>query len=123
MTICCAIWETKIGYYFNEYLPWESYISKNKIRASIQLGSLVFLSYVITLSTVVPISLYVSIEFVRLLQSKWIDWDIEMFYEPNNIPAEVRTTTLNEELGQIQYIFSDKTGTLTQVLFLLLISF
>jgi phospholipid-translocating ATPase len=117
MTICCAIWESSIGYYFRLYLPRESFISKNKNSGSIQLAFLVFLSYVITLSTVVPISLYVSMEFVRLLQSKWIDWDINMYYQPNNIPAQVRTTTLNEELGQIQYIFSDKTGTLTQVYF------
>ena len=54
-------------------------------------------------------------EFVRLLQSKWIDWDINIFDEEKNIAAQVRTTTLNEELGQIEYIFSDKTGTLTQV--------
>jgi P-type E1-E2 ATPase len=64
---------------------------------------------------VVPISLYVSIEFIRLLQSKFIDWDVKMYYEPNNVPAQARTTTLNEELGQIEYIFSDKTGTLTRV--------
>lgn len=37
-----------------------------------------------------------------------------MFYEKTKTPAKARTTTLNEELGQIQYIFSDKTGTLTQ---------
>ncbi|CAF1217869.1 unnamed protein product [Adineta steineri] len=114
MSICCIFWESNVGYYFRSYLPWESYISNNKTKGSIQLGLLVFLSYVITLSAVVPISLYVSIEFVRLLQSKWIDWDINMYYEPNNVPAHVKTTTLNEELGQIQYIFSDKTGTLTQ---------
>jgi phospholipid-translocating ATPase len=117
MTICCSIWESSFGYYFRDYLPWESYISYKKINGSIEIGFLVFLSYIITLSTVVPISLYVSIEFVRLLQSKWIDWDLKMFYQPNNIRAKVRTTTLNEELGQIQYIFSDKTGTLTQVHF------
>lgn len=37
-----------------------------------------------------------------------------MYYDKNDTPARARTTTLNEELGQIQYIFSDKTGTLTQ---------
>jgi P-type E1-E2 ATPase len=39
-----------------------------------------------------------------------------MFDETNNVSAQARTTTLNEELGQIEYIFSDKTGTLTQVI-------
>lgn len=37
-----------------------------------------------------------------------------MFYKKTKTFAKARTTTLNEELGQIQYIFSDKTGTLTQ---------
>lgn len=56
----------------------------------------------------------VSMEIIRLGNSFYIDWDKKMYYSSNNTPAEARTTTLNEELGQIKYVFSDKTGTLTQ---------
>uniref|UniRef100_A0A673GRP0 Phospholipid-transporting ATPase n=1 Tax=Sinocyclocheilus rhinocerous TaxID=307959 RepID=A0A673GRP0_9TELE len=75
---------------------------------------LTFWSYVIILNTVVPISLYVSVEILRLGNSYFIDWDCKMYHVKSNTPAQARTTTLNEELGQIKYIFSDKTGTLTQ---------
>ena len=108
-------WESYTGSEFRLYLPWESFVSSKEGLAAFEISLLGFLSYIIILSTLVPISLYVSIEFLRLLQSKWIDWDVQMYYAPSNVPAEVRTTTLNEELGQIEYIFSDKTGTLTQV--------
>ncbi|XP_048847399.1 probable phospholipid-transporting ATPase IM isoform X1 [Brienomyrus brachyistius] len=77
-------------------------------------GFLTFWSYIIILNTVVPISLYVSVEIIRLGNSFYIDWDRKMYYARSDTPAEARTTTLNEELGQIKYIFSDKTGTLTQ---------
>ncbi len=54
-------------------------------------------------------------EFVKLMQSRlMIDQDIDMYYEPADMPAVARTSSLNEELGQVEYIFSDKTGTLTQ---------
>lgn len=58
---------------------------------------------------------YYSVEFLRLVQSMWINWDVQMYYKAKDTPARARTTALNEELGQIEYIFSDKTGTLTQV--------
>lgn len=73
-----------------------------------------FFSYIILLNTVVPISLYVSVEVLRFIHSMWINFDTEMYYAKNDVPARARTTTLNEELGQVQYVFSDKTGTLTQ---------
>ena len=52
-----------------------------------------------------------------------INWDEEMHDKQSGVRANARTTTLNEELGQIEYIFSDKTGTLTQVINFLLILF
>lgn len=56
-----------------------------------------------------------SVEMIRFAHSFMINWDVKMYYEKSDTPAKCRTTTLNEELGQIEYIFSDKTGTLTQV--------
>ncbi|KAG8599191.1 hypothetical protein GDO81_002926 [Engystomops pustulosus] len=73
-----------------------------------------FLGLHIVLNTMVPISLYVSVEVIRLGQSYFINWDLQMYHCEKDTPAKARTTTLNEQLGQIQYIFSDKTGTLTQ---------
>ena len=49
-----------------------------------------------------------SVEVIRLGQSLLINWDCKMYYEPEDVPPIARTTTLNEELGQIEYIFSDK---------------
>ncbi|XP_075788958.1 phospholipid-transporting ATPase ID isoform X2 [Pelodiscus sinensis] len=104
-----GIWEYKKGYYFQVYLPWAEGVTSAPYS-----GFLMFWSYVIILNTVVPISLYVSVEIIRLGNSFYIDWDRKMYYPLNDTPAQARTTTLNEELGQIKYIFSDKTGTLTQ---------
>ncbi|KAL8864535.1 MAG: hypothetical protein Q9198_009801, partial [Flavoplaca austrocitrina] len=69
-------------------------------------------SFIILFNTMIPLSLYVSLEIVKLFQMILMN-DIEMFDEESNTPMEARTSTINEELGQISYIFSDKTGTLT----------
>ncbi|BFZ02549.1 hypothetical protein BsWGS_05588 [Bradybaena similaris] len=113
-TVACGIWESLVGYNFQLYLPWETFVHTNKDTGSTTIAVLVFLSYIIILNTVVPISLYVSVEIIRLAHSLWINWDVKMYYAKKDTPAKARTTTLNEELGQIEYIFSDKTGTLTQ---------
>ncbi|KAJ7335243.1 hypothetical protein JRQ81_013184 [Phrynocephalus forsythii] len=100
-------WEQQIGNY-----SWYLYTGKDETPS--YSGFLNFWGYIIVLNTMVPISLYVSVEVIRLGQSYFINWDLQMYYPEKDTPAKARTTTLNEQLGQIQYIFSDKTGTLTQ---------
>ncbi|KAF5945304.1 hypothetical protein HYC85_015532 [Camellia sinensis] len=66
-------------------------------------------------SPIIPISLYVSIETIKFIQSnQYINNDLHMYHVETNTPALARTSNLNEELGQVEYIFSDKTGTLTR---------
>ena len=72
-----------------------------------------FTSFVIMFNTMIPLSLYVSLEIVKLAQMFFLHTDIDMYDPVSDTPCEPRTSTINEELGQISYIFSDKTGTLT----------
>eukprot|EP00118_Oscarella_pearsei_P013031 m.100197 g.100197 ORF g.100197 m.100197 type:complete len:1253 (+) comp37085_c0_seq9:5030-8788(+) len=111
LSIVCAvassIWELRKGNDFQVYVPWE-------LDSSHAIAALGFFSYIIVMNTLVPISLYVSVEIIRLGLSWLVDWDAKMYHAETDTPAKARTTTLSEELGQIEYIFSDKTGTLTQ---------
>ncbi|XP_032149470.1 phospholipid-transporting ATPase IC [Sapajus apella] len=102
-----AYWEAQVGNY-----SWYLYDGEDA-TPSLR-GFFNFWGYIIVLNTMVPISLYVSVEVIRLGQSHFINWDLQMYYAEKDTPAKARTTTLNEQLGQIHYIFSDKTGTLTQ---------
>ncbi|KAM7280591.1 hypothetical protein ACFE04_007725 [Oxalis oulophora] len=72
-----------------------------------------FLTGLMLYGYLIPISLYVSIEIVKVLQSIFINQDQDMYYEETDKPARARTSNLNEELGQVDTILSDKTGTLT----------
>ncbi|KAI9298383.1 phospholipid-translocating P-type ATPase, partial [Neoconidiobolus thromboides FSU 785] len=71
------------------------------------------LTFIILLNNLIPISLIVTIEVVKFQQSELINSDLDMYYAKSDTPALARTSSLVEELGQIEYIFSDKTGTLT----------
>ncbi len=64
-------------------------------------------------SNFVPISLIVTLEIVKFIQAIFIQWDIMIFDRARHLPTKVQSSNLNEELGTVRYIFSDKTGTLT----------
>jgi phospholipid-transporting ATPase len=72
------------------------------------------LTFLILFNNLIPISLQVTLEVVRFIQAIFINMDIKMYHEESDTPAMARTSNLNEELGQVKYIFSDKTGTLTR---------
>ncbi|CCH59754.1 hypothetical protein TBLA_0B09370 [Henningerozyma blattae CBS 6284] len=71
------------------------------------------MSFIIMYNTMIPLSLYVTMEIIKVFQGKFMEWDIDMYYAENDTPCESRSATILEELGQVSYIFSDKTGTLT----------
>ncbi|KAJ7989300.1 hypothetical protein DPEC_G00318050 [Dallia pectoralis] len=72
-----------------------------------------FLTFIILFNNLIPISLLVTLEVIKFIQAYFINWDTDMHYEATDTSALARTSNLNEELGQVKYIFSDKTGTLT----------
>ena len=73
-----------------------------------------FFAFLILFSATIPISLYVTTEVVKTFQAKRIESDKEIYFPDTDTPTNCRTANLTEELGQVEYIFSDKTGTLTQ---------
>ncbi|XP_004689872.1 PREDICTED: probable phospholipid-transporting ATPase VB [Condylura cristata] len=77
-------------------------------------GFYMFLTMIILLQVLIPISLYVSIELVKLGQIFFLHNDLDLYDEENDSSIQCRALNITEDLGQVQYIFSDKTGTLTE---------
>ena len=71
------------------------------------------LTFVTLLNNFVPLSLYVTVEMITLFMMLLIGWDKDMYHKETDTPAAARSTTVTD-LGQVKYVFSDKTGTLTQ---------
>ena len=72
-----------------------------------------FFTYFLLLNTLIPISLIITLEIVKMIQGFFISWDAELYSKIRHKFAKAKTVSINEELGSVNYIFSDKTGTLT----------
>ncbi|XP_028717242.1 probable phospholipid-transporting ATPase VD isoform X1 [Peromyscus leucopus] len=85
-----------------------------RVISPVLTGFYVFWTMIILLQVLIPISLYVSIEIVKLGQIYFIQSDIDFYNEKMDSTIQCRALNITEDLGQIQYLFSDKTGTLTE---------
>lgn len=70
-------------------------------------------TYWVLFSSLVPISLFVTVELVKYWHGILINDDLDIYYDKTDTPANCRTSSLVEELGMVEFVFSDKTGTLT----------
>lgn len=75
---------------------------------------ILLVSNLVIINAMIPISLYVTLEIVRVFQALFVNWDAKLYDTENDVAAYARTSNISDDLGQIEYVFSDKTGTLTR---------
>ncbi|GAA5984594.1 hypothetical protein JCM10908_003414 [Rhodotorula pacifica] len=113
LCIGCAVgggvYDGMTGRSFNYYEPGGEFTSYAIVNALITFGATLIL-----FQNIVPISLVITVELVKTIQAFFIWQDIDLYYEPLDLPCVPKTWNISDDLGQIEYIFSDKTGTLTQ---------
>lgn len=100
---------------------WQKHFSENatyleleETESGIMTFLIAFGTWFLAMMNFVSISLLVTLEMVKFAQAYFISNDILIFDDEKGIPAAAQSSNLNEELGMIHYIFSDKTGTLTK---------
>ena len=95
--------EEEVGHNYIDYLPY--HLSIDTI--------LNFFTYLLLLNTMIPVSLIITLELVKIIQGVFITMDAKSYSFHRKKFIKTNTVSLNEELGLVDYIFSDKTGTLT----------
>ncbi|XP_029542130.2 phospholipid-transporting ATPase IF-like isoform X2 [Oncorhynchus nerka] len=114
-----AILSTILKYAWQAEKKWDEPFYNQKTeqeRNSSQILKFIsdFLAFLVLYNFIIPISLYVTVEMQKFLGSFFIGWDLDLYHEESDQMAQVNTSDLNEELGQVEYVFTDKTGTLTE---------
>nr|CCA14919.1 phospholipidtransporting ATPase putative [Albugo laibachii Nc14] len=111
-SVYCSVWVSK-NYDRATYLYLGDLSGIAPFRNDF-VGWLIYIGYYwILIASFVPITLYVTIAIVKSYQTLFLNRDLAMYDELTDTPALVRNADLNDDLGQVTHIFSDKTGTLT----------
>ncbi|KNC98070.1 phospholipid-translocating P-type ATPase, flippase [Spizellomyces punctatus DAOM BR117] len=109
--IANPIWERRRTAGSPMWLDWTYKSGGMNVGAA---GLDAFWMSLIIYQNVVPLSLYITLEIVKTIQAYFIYEDIEMYHAPNDQRCIPRSWAIADDLGQIDYVFSDKTGTLTR---------
>uniref|UniRef100_A0A8C9SPY4 Phospholipid-transporting ATPase n=1 Tax=Scleropages formosus TaxID=113540 RepID=A0A8C9SPY4_SCLFO len=105
------VWQNQRG----QDEPWYNQKTQKEKEANMFLKMFTdFLSFMVLFNFIIPVSMYVTVEMQKFLGSFFITWDRDFYDREIQEGALVNTSDLNEELGQVEYVFTDKTGTLTQ---------
>ena len=98
------------------YLMWHSNTERNSwyLNNGYVPFKQIIVGFLIMFNNVIPLALYISLEIVKVGQMLMISGDVEMYDEETNTPMICNTNTILENLGQVSYVLSDKTGTLTE---------
>ena len=109
LCILCAILR---GPYWTDNLKQNPFINYTIYGYALE-SFLTYFTYILLLNTMIPISLIITLEIVKLIQGGFISVDADGYSKIREKYIKPNSVSLNEELGIINYIFSDKTGTLT----------
>jgi phospholipid-translocating ATPase len=90
------------------------YLYLDSITLSLSKFVIVPLRMLLLMSFMIPISLKVTLDIIKFASASFINWDIRIYDPITNEPAVASNTAIAEDLGQIEYVFTDKTGTLTE---------
>ena len=120
--LCLAIGFGAAGYDWYDhqgrsllYLGFEgSMLPANGVWPALSYTLVYPLRFLMLISVMIPISLRITLELCRIAYAKWITWDLKMVDPETGVHATAQSTSLAEDLGQIQYVMTDKTGTLTE---------
>ena len=110
--ILCILSAILRGYYYKKNLDDTDLMSYDEHSFSTE-NFLIIFTYLILLNTFIPISLVVTMEIVKVIQGLFMMADIEGYSHVRKVYIKPNSFCINEELGIVNYIFTDKTGTLT----------